>query len=508
MLTLWPPQRELLARTTAGPLDPDTKRLLLSVPTSAGKTLMAQIMVCHHLATQTGDVCYVTSMRSLGREMRQALGSRLRVLQRGIGGDLPDFARLDLQELLSALEGWGDNAVEIMTPERLAHMLRRDADAVLSRFTMFVIDEAHMMGQPGRGLLLETLVATLATTDARLVLLSGVMGNAVQVAAWLDEDAITGEDEVEGRVLYSSSWRGPRRLHALLHTIPVWHQGTTAPRPQARKYPFVETYPLLGELQVRPAEGETHNLYANEVGEFVRYSDGAGTHTKGPSTPFYKQCARIGAALMHAGSLLMIVSQRTYARDAAKEIAGQLDPRPQASDLVELFSERLGEQHPLVDCVRHGVGYHHAGLPTDVLEALEQATRDEVLVALVATSTLTDGVNLPVRTVLISESKYTGQDPRMQLDAAQLLNAVGRAGRAGKETEGWIVLALNAEQQENDFDQLRPAAEDLRVWSTLTSDIALAELAEAEQLIGVTNDAIFDLANTEVGNFASFVWLS
>jgi len=102
VLTLWPPQRELLARTTAGPLDPETKRLLLSVPTSAGKTLMAQIMICHHLATQTGDVCYVTSMRSLGREMRQALSSRLRVLQRGIGGDLPDFARIDLQELLTS----------------------------------------------------------------------------------------------------------------------------------------------------------------------------------------------------------------------------------------------------------------------------------------------------------------------------------------------------------------------------------------------------------------------
>lgn len=506
VLTLWPPQRELLARTTAGPLDPDTKRLLLSVPTSAGKTLMAQIMICHHLATQTGDVCYITSMRSLGREMRQALGSRLRVLQRGIGGDLPDFARLDLQDLLSTLDDWDDNAVEIMTPERLAHMLRRDPDAVLSRFSMFVIDEAHMMGQAGRGLLLETLVATLATTNARLVLLSGVMGNAAQVAAWLDEDVDAGDGGGEDGVLYSSPWRGPRRLHALLHTIPVWQAGTTARRPQAKKYAFAETYPLRGELQVRPAEGETHNLYASEVGEFVRFGDGAGTYTKGPSTPFYKQCARFGVALMHAGSLLMIVSQRAYARDAAKEIAGHLDPREQASELAELFSERLGEQHPLIDCVRHGVGYHHAGLPTDVLEALEQATRDETLIALVATSTLTDGVNLPVRTVLISESKYTGQDPRTQLDAAQLLNAVGRAGRAGRETEGWIVLALNSQQDPSDFDQLRPAAEDLWVRSTLTSEAALDELAEVEQLIAVTNDAIFDLANTEAGNFASFVW--
>jgi replicative superfamily II helicase len=90
---LWPPQRDFLQRATTNPLDPDTKRLLLSVPTSAGKTLLAQILICHHLATQPGDVCYVTPLRSLGREMRQALAGRLRVLQKGLGGDQPDLAR-------------------------------------------------------------------------------------------------------------------------------------------------------------------------------------------------------------------------------------------------------------------------------------------------------------------------------------------------------------------------------------------------------------------------------
>lgn len=92
VLALWPPQRELLSRATQNPLDPMTGRLLLSVPTSAGKTLLAQVMICTHLATHAGDVCHVTPLRSLGREMRQALGSRLRVLRRELGIDVPDFA--------------------------------------------------------------------------------------------------------------------------------------------------------------------------------------------------------------------------------------------------------------------------------------------------------------------------------------------------------------------------------------------------------------------------------
>lgn len=497
VLTLWPPQRDLLARTQGNPLDPTTRRLLLSVPTSAGKTLLAQLMICHHLATQTGDVCYVTSMRSLGREMRQALASRLRILQRGLGGDLPDFSRLDLDQLLSVFSTSAEAAVEVMTPERLTHMLRRDPAAVLDRFSLFVIDEAHMMGQPGRGLLLETLIATLATTPARLVLLSGVMGNAAQVATWLDDNA--------SEVLYTSDWRGPRRLHALLYTRPQWDQVTTRPRRSA-KFPVQETYPLIGELQVRPAESRIHKLGVRGIGDYVRFTNGAGDSAPGPSTAFYRQCARVGAALMPAGSLLMIVSQRAYARDAAKEIARQLDPATGTEELVELFTERLGAEHPLVDCVRHGVGYHHAGLPTDVLEALEQATREERLRALVATTTLTDGVNLPVRTVLISESKYPGQDPRQQMDASQLLNAVGRAGRAGRETEGWIVLALNQQPSPEAFGLLRPAADDLAVHSTLGTAPALEQLAEAERLLADSSDALFDLPEGEVASFASFVW--
>jgi len=120
-----------------------------------------------------------------------------------------------------------------MTPERLAQMLRRDTDAVLERFSMFVVDEAHMLGQPGRGLLLESLLATLTTSDARLILLSGVMGNADQVATWLD-------DTEEG-VLFTSGWRGPRRLHALLYTGPQWHQGTTTIRPKAKRWTIEES---------------------------------------------------------------------------------------------------------------------------------------------------------------------------------------------------------------------------------------------------------------------------
>jgi hypothetical protein len=503
VLTLWPPQRDLLNRSTLNPLDPTTKRLLLSVPTSAGKTLLAQILICHHLATATGDVCYVTPLRSLGREMRQALASRLRVLHKGLGDDLPDFGSLSMDELLKFLGAPAGGTVEVMTPERLAHTLRRDPVAALDRFSMFVIDEAHLVAQSDRGFLLESLLGILATTDARLILLSGVMGNAQSVAAWLDDTA-------EG-VLFDSTWRGPRRLHGLLYSTILWDTEIET-RSRSKTHPIRKTYDVVGELRIKPAEAQTRRLRTSAKHPLgtrqLEYRADGSDRRNGEGTPFYKMCAAAAHALLPAGSLLMIVSRRDYARDAALTLAQLLPESTATADLVEFLIERIGNEHPLIGCVRRGVAYHHAGLPVDVLDAIEQATRAEKLLALVATTTLTDGVNLPVRTVLISETRFPGQDPGQQLNPARLLNAVGRAGRAGRETEGWIVLALQKSPAESDFDELRPADDDLEVRSTLDTDAALDDLVYAEALIHQTADAIFELNETTAARFASFVWFA
>ena len=501
VLTLWPPQRELLERSTGNPLDPNTRRLLLSVPTSAGKTLMAQLIICQHLATQPGDVCYITPLRSLGREMRQSLSSRLRVLRRELGPDLPDYDGGDLDALLGMLDEAQPGDVEVMTPERLMQLLRRDPNAVLERFGLFVVDEAHLLAQPGRGFLLEALLAFLSSNETRLVLLSGVLGNAASLASWFAPD--------QAEVLFTSAWRGPRRMHALLYADPLWERQVETPR-KSRTHPTTVRIPLQAKLRVKPAEAKIVSLVSGEthpLGELVLRRSTEGSLSKaGGSTPAYQIAATAATALLHAGSLLMVVSQRDLTRSAAQVIAGELDPFAGSRDLTAFLEQRLSAAHPLVECVRKGVAFHHAGLPVDVLDAIEEALRAEQLRAVVATSTLTDGVNLPVRTVLVAETTYEGQLPGARLDAPRLLNAVGRAGRAGKETEGWIVLALQQRESDTDFRLLQPDDADLEVHSTLLDDAALISLAEAEDLIAATADALLQLRPGPAADFASHVW--
>src|SRR5438132_2539262 len=71
----------------------------------------------------------------------------------------------------------------------------------------------------------------------------------------------------------------------------------------------------------------------------------------------------------------------------------------------------------------------------------------------------------------------SGDDYVTTLDAPRLLNAVGRAGRAGRETEGWVVLSRNEEFTPRLFAPLAADDKDLTATSHLSTEDALEALA-------------------------------
>jgi hypothetical protein len=153
-----------------------------------------------------------------------------------------------------------------------------------------------------------------------------------------------------------------------------------------------------------------------------------------------------------------------------------------------------------------GVAFHHAGLPTDVLEAIEEAVRQDRLGFLACTSSLTEGVNLPIRTVVIAETRYPGQDPDQQISGPRLVNALGRSGRAGRETEGWAVLVLAKKKEVTDFELLTPSQEDLNATSRLlTVGLEAAALLEAQ--LSANGEALFRETGA-TGDFLAFLWFA
>ena len=529
VLNLWPPQRELLAGASGGQesgpngLDPSLRRLVISVPTSGGKTLFGELLMVTHLAQQRTGVCYVTPLRSLGREVRRNLRRRLNVLAMEVGPEVPDyglpaegpFGEL-LQELRSPQRDLFSEGVEgdvdVMTPERLSHALRDNAEDVLSRYGLFVFDEVHLLAERSRGPLVEYLLSFLhwrtEGTQHRIVLLSAALGNAGHIRDWLD---VGGQAR-----MIQSAWRGPRRLHAIFNTEIRWTDGPSEIQEvnaKGSKSHLVRRhlYDTWGMVRLRPAENRTVEARTtNSLGVTAFRATAGGEREGSPegshSTPFYKMLAEIVRYVAHGGPVLVLNNTRADAVRTARALAEGLEPSIAARTLSELARIRLGAEHPLVDMLLRGVAFHHAGLPVDVLGAIEAGLRSDEIQFLVSTSTLTEGVNLPVRTVVLAATPYPGQPEEQQLTGARLINAIGRAGRATRETEGWVVLARPARPRDADFDLLVENRDELAVSSRLTSEEALESLAAWEDAVRAGSDAIRAASSGPIADFASFVW--
>ncbi len=499
VLTLWEPQRELLAAGGAGTqlLSPETRRAILSIPTSAGKTLIAQMLVLAELARSEQSVCLIAPQRSLVREIRRALLPRVRALRKRMSADLPDF----LADFAADVLDEQPPDVQVVTPERFAAMLRGDPEGVLDRFGLFVFDEAHLVGDTGRGFTLEGALTYLnwrtRDTHHRIVLMSAVIGNEATFQSWLETD--------QPVLRFRSSWRGPRRLSAAFTTHADWDQQEDRP-PAGRVRIHRVACPLYGIISFKVPGAAARSFTTTEpIGTLVcrtRPDGRAGPKDTG-STPHYVHVAALASFLEHAGPVLTVTRTRPDAQRLAAALAEGRDPVAGTRRTRDAVAAILDASHPLVAMLERGVGYHHAGLPLDVLALVEDELRAGRLDHLVCTTTLTEGVNLPVHTVVLAETQWTGSD--VHLSGPRMLNALGRAGRAGIETEGWVVFAPSGIAP-SDPEQHLPDPDSLRVRSMLSSEELLEQLEEFEARRATAADAVFSELPVGLEDFTSFVW--
>jgi superfamily II RNA helicase len=121
------------------------------------------------------------------------------------------------------------------------------------------------------------------------------------------------------------------------------------------------------------------------------------------------------------------------------------------------FSSAFGAT--LSRLVRHGIGVHHAGMLPKYRRLVEQLAQAGLLKVICGTDTLGVGINVPIRTVVFSAlSKYDGTRTRL-LSAREFHQIAGRAGRAGYDTAGTVVVQAPDHEVEN-LKQFAKAADD------------------------------------------------
>ncbi|PWN03990.1 DUF3516 domain-containing protein [Nocardioides silvaticus] len=155
--------------------------------------------------------------------------------------------------------------------------------------------------------------------------------------------------------------------------------------------------------------------------------------------------------------------------DAVKHATGLLGKtiHDASREAREQIAERLADVRfaagfgkTLSQLLRRGIGVHHAGMLPRYRRLVEQLAQAGLLTVICGTDTLGVGINVPIRTVLFSGlAKYDGQRQRV-LKSREFLQIAGRAGRAGFDTAGYVVVQAPEHVIENEKAKAKAAAKN------------------------------------------------
>ncbi|WP_326636352.1 DEAD/DEAH box helicase [Nonomuraea fuscirosea] len=426
VLELWWAQREALAQNL---LDPFKIAIGVQMPTSAGKTLLAEFSIVQTLALNpSSTVAYLVPTRALvnqvTRRLRQDLeGSDIQGRTILVEAAVPVF---ELDPTENAMLTYRPDVL-VTTPEKL-DLLVRSGHPVARDIALLVVDEAHHISEPSRGPRLELLLATLKRerrASCRYLLLTPFLPNADELARWLgdaDHAAISLDWRPALQIRALGHWRRKRKkFHDALDLVP----SVTQPP----EWQGVEID--LGESHLQPATRSRPGISASTAASLALSGASTLILTKGPGTA-EERALRVAEIL---GS------------------AGVVEEDPVLDVVIKYVSEELGESYPLVRTLRHGVAFHHAGLPPEVRSLVERLLEKGTVKVLAGTTTLAQGVNFPLAAVIVETLRVSqGRGKKWRsLQYSEFWNIAGRAGRALQDRIGAVIWPSDGKASDREF---------------------------------------------------------
>jgi len=406
---LYPPQAEAIERGLL-----EGKNLLVSVPTAAGKTMLAELAMLK-AALGGGRSLYIVPLRALASE-KQAAFSRFEGLGVKVGLSSGDMERRD--------EYLGRNQIIVATSEKADSLIRNGARWIRD-LSVLVVDEIHLLDSTNRGPTLEMTITKLMriNPDMQVLGLSATVANAREVASWLSAD------------LVESRWRPVELKEGVI---------------------------CDGKLHF---PGETVSISSSRDDLVDLVED---TMDQGGQILIFESSRRNAEAT--AAKLARVVSKRTAGPSQGQ---GQGRESSRLSEKVLATGEsETGKK--LAECVKGGVAFHHAGLLSEQRAIVERGFRSGEIKVIASTPTLAAGLNLPARRVLIrSYKRYEGARGMVAIPVMEYRQMAGRAGRPGLDPRGESFLMAKSDSEMRDLMDHYVHGEPEEIFSKLAMEPAL-----------------------------------
>lgn len=371
--------------------------LVYSAPTSAGKTLVAEILAIKNVLERRKKVIIILPFVSVVREKMfyfQDLFSETGVRVEGfMGSHTPPG-------------GFQSINIAICTIEKANSLVNKLLeDGTISELGAVIVDELHLIGDVHRGYILELLLTKLKyvtkqheDVQIQVIGMSATLPNLDTLGNWLEAD------------LYKTDFRPiPLDEHCLV----------------------------------------SDTVYDSKFEAIRRMS--CSEHLPADKDFVTQLCLE---TIMQNNSVLIFCPTKNWCENLAKQIAAsfqslgysncefgvhlrqQLNSESICEVLEQLKCSPVGLDSALESTISFGVAFHHAGLTLDERDIIESAFKKNAIRVLIATSTLSSGVNLPARRVIIRSPTFCGKP----LNIMTYKQMIGRAGRMGIDSAGESIL--------------------------------------------------------------------
>lgn len=415
----------------------------LQMPTGAGKTALTETLLYSHLSYFPGSkAVLLVPYRALARELRGTVGRHLNdmgIRTRTIyGGTIPSMEESENVDSVRTI---------IATPEALTGLLSSNPE-LLPAISLVVCDEGHLLDNGARGIGLELLLARLRarTPDPRIIFLSAIVPNVEEINTWLGGTNATVVRSEYRPALAEYAVLRPNGKGQNLTTGLELHEPTTlVPAHTLPKFLQVDDFRFLNSQTGR------QNTYKYDSTKTQAIATARKALVLGPVVVFATEKGGNRGVVGLANELINQIAS-DLPLPAPLDYTGGRDL---IDDAIDYLIREYGEDWVGTRLLQLGAIIHHGDLPQQTREVLEELVAGKHIAMIMCTSTLAEGVNLPIRTMVLYSVKRSshGGAPEAML-ARDLKNLVGRAGRPGSSTRGLVICA-----NPNDWETVEPVAE-------------------------------------------------
>lgn len=485
---LWTSQLRALEH---GLLDLD-ENFVVQMPTSAGKTFIAELSILKYLTNFPDKKCiYIAPFRALTSEKEIELSKYFSKLGYSVSALSGSYEVDSFQDVILS-----QTDVLIATPEKIDMLLRVNPE-IFNEISLMVVDEGHIIGEiSSRATLLEFLIIRLKIKlpDLATLFISAVMPpqNANEYSLWLSgkqenvlrslqfpDSSLTEEWEPTRKLIGSFTWEnsngmiGFKNFEEQLGGSPI---GT----------PFIPNF----------LKGDDYGKGYPKIGNK-------------PLTT-----AALAYKLSYEGNTLVFCSQPRFTENISSKLLDIItkgnneipDWFKSDSSKESYFYSKMwyGEDYYISKAIKRGIGIHFGDMPEQVRSSVEQDYRNGKLKVLLASNTVGQGLNFPIKNLIFYSLNIGYNDGMINISNRDFWNIIGRAGRAGKETEGKIIFIINSWTDLNLYrsyinkDNIEPANSLLYKVMEMYYDERISKETKNKHIATLSETYLLDLFTEEI----------